>query len=126
MSIKNLIVARTPVPSLPELSCSVDRWTKHIVATIQEDGTPGHPELIGKEFAVKYLLESPSLVFYGDPRSNYVFTNASITNAKQYPLCVVASPRKQEVITAYYDRDLHASRFNVPLADIIWSREVKK
>ena len=117
-----IFVAKTPIIECSEVVCTREAWEEHVIGP-RIDGTPAHPELVGKEFAVKWVIENPSLVLQERPRPYLVFTNTAVKNERGYPLCAIADPKKQSLVTAYYARRLHADKVAINADDIIWSKQ---
>jgi hypothetical protein len=87
----------TPVPWLPVVELTANRWNTHIVER--------HGEMAGLHSEVMATLESPTHVVTGNPGTrNVVFVNQGTTKSGGQPLVVVVNEPGAFVCTALYDR----------------------
>jgi hypothetical protein len=92
------LVITTPLPGLPTVTLYRDTWFNKI--------TRYHPEMVGKEEAVRLVVASPTAVCRGSSNPEYrVFLNNSVrSSGGSSPLTVYVDPLRRVIVSAYYNR----------------------
>jgi len=92
-----LVIARTPLPDLPEVTLYRDTWLEHIVAR--------HPVMEHRSQEVVETLAFPDIVWASpvDP-TRLVFTQSRTITNRGSRLMVVVDRREALVCTAFYNR----------------------
>ena len=91
------MVITTPLAGLAAVTLYYDTWFDKI--------TKNHPEILGKEDAVRLVVSSPTAVCSASANPGYrVFINDAIRSPGRSLLTVYVDPVDAVVVSAYYNR----------------------